>query len=156
MYTLRNKRGIGHVGGDVDANRVDAITILHVADWTVCELVRLYHGLSLEEAQALVDSLSQRKLPVIWQVAGKRRVLAPELKAGDQTLLLLYGEQDDAVLAEDLCEWVEYSELRHYRRDVLVKLHGARLIEFDRDSDTVHLSPLGVERVEKDLLKLAE
>src|SRR5262249_40044781 len=24
IYTLRNKRGIGHVGGDVDANRIDS------------------------------------------------------------------------------------------------------------------------------------
>lgn len=33
LYTLRNKRGIGHVGGDVDANAIDGITIARVADW---------------------------------------------------------------------------------------------------------------------------
>ena len=27
VYTLRNKRGIGHIGGDVDANHIDAMTM---------------------------------------------------------------------------------------------------------------------------------
>ena len=156
MYTLRNKRGIGHVGGDIDANRVDALTILHAADWTICEMIRLYHGLSLEEAQDLVDNLTQRKLPMVWEVAGKRRVLREGLGAADETLLLLYWQDESAVLAEDLCEWVEYSELYHYKKNVLGKLHSARLVEFDRDSDAVHLSPLGVLRVENDVLKFAD
>src|SRR5260370_26470617 len=38
VYTLRNKRGIGHVGGDVDANAIDGVTIAGVCDWIVCEL----------------------------------------------------------------------------------------------------------------------
>ncbi len=28
LYTLRGKRGIGHVGGDVEANEIDAVTIV--------------------------------------------------------------------------------------------------------------------------------
>lgn len=75
MYTIRNKRGIGHVGGDVDANRIDLATIARTADWVVCELIRNFHALSLEEAQDIVDSLSVRQLPDIWEVGGKKRVL---------------------------------------------------------------------------------
>lgn len=75
LYTVRNKRGIGHVGGDVDANRIDSATTARLAGWIVCELIRLYHKLSLEEAQDLVDSLAERDLPDIWTVAGRKRVL---------------------------------------------------------------------------------
>ena len=32
LYTLRNKRGIGHAGGDVDANAIDGATITRVGD----------------------------------------------------------------------------------------------------------------------------
>jgi hypothetical protein len=60
---MRNKRGIGHVGGDLDANSIDISAMAKVADWTVCELIRLYHGLSLEEAQDIVDGLAVRQLP---------------------------------------------------------------------------------------------
>src|SRR5690349_5304997 len=33
LYTMRNKRGIGHVGGDVDANQIDAVTAVGISDW---------------------------------------------------------------------------------------------------------------------------
>lgn len=152
LYTMRNKRGIGHLAGDVDSNRVDAMTIVQVADWVLCELIRVYHGLSIEEAQDLVDSLAQRQLPIVWEVAGKRRVLREGLTKSDETLLLLYATTDFTVLAEDLCEWVEYSALHLYKRNVLEALHKKRLVEYDRDNDVVHLSPLGVAKVEKQLL----
>ena len=32
MYTMRNKRGIGHVGGDLEANKIDSATLARVAD----------------------------------------------------------------------------------------------------------------------------
>ena len=153
LYTVRNKRGIGHVGGDVDANRVDAITMVQTADWIVCELIRLFHGLSLEEAQDIVDALSTRQLPLIWEVGGKKRVLRTGLSAADEVLLLLYAEKQTSVLTEDLCAWVEYSNPSVFRRKVLQKLHTERLVEYDTESELVHLSPKGVAKVEAELLR---
>lgn len=155
LYTVRNKRGIGHVGGDVDANRVDAMTMVQTADWVVCELIRLFHGLSLEEAQDLVDALSTRQSPVIWEVGGKKRVLRTGLSAADEVLLLLYAENQMAVLTEDLCSWVEYSNASVFRRKVLQKLHIERLVEYDTETELVHLSPTGVAKVEAELLRPA-
>ena len=109
LYTMRNKRGIGHVGGDVDANEIDTSVMARTSDWIICELIRINHGLSLEEAQDIVDTLSVRQLPVIWEISGKKRVLRDGLAAKDQALLLLYSSVDSTVLLEDLCEWVEYS-----------------------------------------------
>lgn len=153
MYTMRSKRGIGHVGGDVEANRIDSATLARLADWTVCELIRVYHGLSLEEAQDLVDSLATRSLPDIWEVAGKKRVLRDELSASQQVLVLLYSDPSSFVLAEDLCDWVEYSQPSMFRRNVLRPLHKKRLIEFDEESSVVYLSPVGVRDVERSILK---
>lgn len=148
MYTMRNKRGIGHVGGDVDANRIDSATLTRIADWVVCELIRVYHTLSLEDAQDLVDGLAQRETPDIWEVGGKKRVLRDGLNAQDQTLLLLYSETTQAVLAEDLFEWVEYTSFSMYRTRVLKPLHSRRLIEYDAAAEIVHLSPKGISEVE--------
>jgi len=153
IYTMRSKRGIGHVGGDVDANAIDIETMVRIADWIICELIRIYHSLSLEEAQDLVDSISVRQLPDIWEVNGKKRVLRPGLTAKQQTLFLLYHQPTSVVLAEDLYSWVEYDQLRTYRRDVLSPLHDARLIEFDKENDAVHLSPTGAHEVETKILK---
>lgn len=147
-YTMRNKRGIGHVGGDVDANEIDLATMTRVTDWIVCELIRVYHNLSLEEAQDLVDSLATRVTPDIWEVGGKKRVLRAGLKTKQETLLLLHSEPSNAVLDDDLCSWVEYDKLSTFARDVLRPLHKARLVEYDEQMGTVRLSPTGIQEVE--------
>jgi len=152
LYTMRNKRGIGHVGGDIDANAIDSATMARAADWVMCELIRINHGLSLEEAQDIVDGISIRQLPTVWEVAGKKRVLKDGLKTKDQALLLLYSCVESAVLVEDLCSWVEYSNPHVFKNKVVAELHKARLIEHDKETDSVFLSPKGADYVEKTLL----
>ena len=153
LYTLRNKRGIGHEGGDVDANGVDAATAVRVADWCVCELIRLKYTVSLEEAQAICDAILERQLPQVWSVFGKHRVLDSRLSFAQQTLLLLYASAGPAVPMEDLVAWTEHSNPSVYRRDVLNKLHKSRLLEYDRETEMVTISPTGVARVETEILR---
>ena len=155
LYTLRNKRGIGHEGGDVDANEIDATTAVRIADWCVCELIRLHYTISLEEAQGICDAIAERQLPQIWDVFGKRRVLDPKRSYPQQTLLLLYSSSESAVPMEDLVSWTEHSNSGAYRRDVLTRLHKARLIEYDRETEMVAISPKGVRKVEVELLPTA-
>lgn len=152
LYTLRNKRGIGHEGGDVDANAIDAATCVRVSDWCVAELLRVVHTLSLEEAQALLDAIAEREVPEVWAVAGVKRVLDSSLSYKEQTLLLLYGDPDTAVPVEDLFEWTEYSRFSLYKRDVLKPLHKARLIEYDQTNGQVQLSPTGANEVDTKIL----
>lgn len=153
LYTLRNKRGIGHVGGDVDANKIDLVAIVSSADWVICELIRIYHGLSLEEAQDVVDGISFKNIPDIWEVAGKKRVLKQGLNNQQKVLLLLYSETESAILTEDLCDWIEYSNLSVFKNKILNPLHKKRFIEFDKSTDTVYISPTGAKEVEDKILK---
>ena len=152
LYTLRNKRGFAHVGGDLDSDPVDAATCVRVADWCICELIRVVHGLSLEEAQTLVDTVAAREMPEIWSVAGKKRVLRTGLSYQEQVLLLLYSEATDAVLVEDLFAWAEHSRLADFKHRVLAPLHQARAIEWDRESDFAVISPSGIAKVEDEIL----
>jgi hypothetical protein len=152
LYTMRNTRGIGHLGGDVDPNAIDAAIIGKTADWILCELIRIHHHLSLEEAQDIIDALAIRQLPDVWEVAGKRRVLKDGLVAKDQALLLLYSAQEGSVLTEDLISWIEYSNPSVFKSKVLSKLHSDRLVEWDRDIESVTLSPKGAKHVEEFLL----
>jgi len=152
MYTLRNKRDFGHAGGEVDANEIDAFTAMRMADWCLCELIRVCHQVPLEDAQLLCDAIAERKLPVIWNVLGKKRVLDTSLSYRDQTLLLLYSEIEAGVPTEDLFEWTEHSHRTNYRRDILAKLHKARLIEWDKEVEMAIISPSGIKEVEDSLL----
>jgi hypothetical protein len=152
LYTLRNKRGIGHVGGDIDANEIDAATCVRIADWCVSELIRVVHQLSIEEAQALVDTIAERRLPAIWEVAGKRRILETRLGYKHQVLLLLYSQPTNGTPLEDLLEWTENPRKDNFLRTVIVPLHQERLVEYDRDTNFVFISPKGNKTVEQEIL----
>lgn len=153
LYTLRGKRGIGHVGGDIEANGIDAATIVRVADWVICELIRSFHGLSLEEAQTIVDALSSRNLPIVWEVGGKKRILRNDLDYKQKVLLLIYSNAESAVMVEDLFQWTEYSNLPMFKKSVLMPMHRIRLIEYDKELESVYISPTGIQEVEDTILR---
>lgn len=148
LYEVRNNRNVGHVGGDVDPSHMDAVCVLQMSKWIVAELVRVLHSLSVEEASAVVDALVERDTPLVWKVGGKRRVLDPRLSMKDKTLILLHGVVG-TVAESDLRSWVEHSNGSVYRRDVLRRAHRAKLVEYNADSETVEISPTGIEYVEK-------
>ncbi|MCU1255238.1 MAG: hypothetical protein JWM83_1537 [Candidatus Angelobacter sp.] len=152
LYTLRNKRGIGHIGGDVDANQIDAATASRVADWCMCELIRALHNMPLENAQNLLDTIAVRNVPHIWRVDGKSRVLK-RMDYSSQVLLILHSDIDASVSVDHLIESTEHSNSSVFRRDILGKLHAARLINYDQNERSVRISPTGVREVEEILLK---
>ncbi|HEY5590449.1 MAG TPA: hypothetical protein VIK55_05475 [Paludibacter sp.] len=154
IYTLRNKRGIGHIGGDVQANSIDIGTIVKISDWVVCELIRIYHNLPLSDAQLVVDSLNMKTLPDIWSLSDMKRVLRDGLNFSEKTLLLLYNELENKATLKELFEWTEYSSLSMYKSKVIVPLHKAKLIEFNAKTLVVEISPKGIVKVE-DLIKKA-
>lgn len=151
LYEIRNNRGVGHVGGDVDPNFQDAVAVFQMASWVMAELVRIFHQVPLSEAQQTVDGLVERKHPVIWQQGDIRRVLDPALPKGDQALLLLYSA-GDWIDDNDLAKWVEYKNMTDFRNKVLGLFHKERLIEYDGTLHRAHMTPRGSEDVEQRLL----
>jgi hypothetical protein len=150
LYEIRNNRGVGHVGSDVDPNHMDATLVLAGAKWVVAELIRIFHNVTTTEATAVVDALVERVVPTVWTIGATRRVLVPGMSMKEQTLLLLYGPAG-WVTEADLVAAVEHSNPSVYRRDVLATAHNDRLIEYDVPGRRAHISPLGIEYVEKKL-----
>jgi len=149
MYNVRNKRGVGHLGGDVNPNLADATLLAACADWVMAELFRIHYDCSLEEAQAIADALVQRRLALVHTVDDAKRVLLPGLRHKDQTLLLLHSEYPRKVSVEDLLSWIEVKSINTYESRVLRPLHADRLIEYRAGADwwTIILPP-GLRYVE--------
>lgn len=151
LYEIRNNRGVGHVGGEVNPNHEDAEAVVTMANWTMAELVRIFHHVALAEAQATVDALVQKRHPLVWDSGLGKRVLDPNMNKADQTLVLLYS-QNGWTTADSLANWVEYSSTSMYKKRVLVPLHKERLIEFDASQGRACLTPRGIAHTEEHLL----
>lgn len=152
LYEIRNNRGVGHVGGDVDPNHMDAVCVLQMSKWILGELVRIFHGVSTDIAAAAVDAIVERTVPLVWEVGGNLRVLQPEMTMKDRALVLLYHCAGPVVEGE-LVGWIEHSNASVFRRDVLRPAHKKKLLEYDTRSGAIHISPLGIDYVESVILK---
>jgi hypothetical protein len=150
MYEIRNNRGVGHVGGDVDPNFMDASAVLSMANWIMAELVRVYHQLQTDEAEKVINLLVERRVPLVWQIGQIKRVLDISLNLKDQVLLLVCSSPTQ-VTADELITWIGYDDRRYFKR-LLRDLHNKRLIELSADETNIEILPPGTKYVEESLL----
>jgi hypothetical protein len=146
IYNIRNKRGVGHLGGDVNPNYTDSSLLVACADWIMAELFRIYYQCSLEEAQGIVNAIIQRRLNLIHEIETTKRVLLPSLSSRNQTLLLLASIYPNKALVSNLISWIEPGNKSRYQNNVLRQLHKDRLIEYDKSGWCVIL-PTGLSYV---------
>jgi hypothetical protein len=150
LYDIRNRRGVGHLPGNIDPNYMDSILVASICDWILADLVRVFNNLSPKDAQALITDIVTKKVSVVWEVGDMRRVLDHKLSNKNKTLLLLYTSPAQSAKDTDLFKWVEYSNYGVYLTNVLNPLHDERMIEY-ATSGKVTLSPRGRQHVEKNL-----
>lgn len=148
IYNIRNKRGVGHLGGDVNPNLPDVNLIVACCDWVLSELFRINYNCSLDEAQKIVDILVQRKIPLVYDFDDIKRVLKPKLSLKDQTLLILSSESQKKVDLSDLVKWIEPAHISNYKLRVLKPLHTERFIEY-LDNKSCMILPPGLKFVEE-------
>jgi hypothetical protein len=148
LLDIRNDRDVGHTGGEVPSNHMDATYVLAAAKWLVAELVRIFHQVDVATATQFVEALVERDTPAVWVVVpGRKRVLNSKMSARERVLLLLHstpGPVADSVLRE----WAEYSHVTKFKKDILAGLHADNLVDYDQTSGLVRLSAPGARYVE--------
>lgn len=148
IYNIRNKRGVSHIGGDVNPNLADSTIIAAVADWVLAELYRINYRCTLDEAQKVVDGLVQLKIPLIYEVDDKIRVLKHDLSFPQKTLLILAHLYPTKVMEKDLIDWVEHHNPSVFRNSVLKRLHATKQIEY-KNKEWCLILPPGLLEAEK-------
>jgi hypothetical protein len=146
LYEIRNNRSVGHVGGEVDPNHMDSVAVLSIANWVMAELVRVFHKLTVHEAQKVVDLIAEMRVPLVWTDGNIKRVLETKLRLPDQVLLLIAVTVPDAPVSE-LLRWTEYKDKKHFMKTIR-KMHKSRLLEFTESSQRVQILPPGTKAVE--------
>jgi len=153
LYEIRNNRGVGHAGGDVDPNHMDALAVVSMCNWVMAELVRVFHSTTVDEAQALVDNFVERRVPLVWQDTDMKRVLDPQMQLKHQILLLMGSTAAKSGVA-DLIKWTDTPKSKEgYFLRLMRQLHKARLIELSANETTAQILPPGSKMIDQALTK---
>ena len=123
--------------------------VISSANWIMCELVRVFHSLPIDQAQLFVDKLAEIRVPLVWKSDDVRRVLHPKMTQKQQILLLLASASEVSV--NDLSVWLEVAN-RSYFFKTLRSMHKQRLIELNEDKGTIVVLPPGAKLTE-DLIR---
>ena len=87
-YEIASNRGARHDADEIDANEMDASTVLRVCAWILSEMVRVSQkGLDLAQAKVIVEGLMQRRYPFTEDIDG--RVYTDIAKSAHEAALLI-------------------------------------------------------------------
>lgn len=89
LLDFRNNRDSAHLGG-LDVNTMDTLFVMTAATWTICEIVRVYGGYTMDEAQKIIDALAVKEYPVIMEFNGDVFITRHDLNSDQEVLVLLY------------------------------------------------------------------
>lgn len=71
-YEVASNRGARHDADEIDANEMDASTVVSLCSWILSEMVRFSQkGLDLAEAKKIVEGLTKRKFPLSEEIDGR-------------------------------------------------------------------------------------
>jgi hypothetical protein len=121
VYDVRNNRDAAHLADGIDPNVQDATLVISVLDWVLAEFVRIYHGVPAKDAQAIIESLVERKVPAVEDFDGFIKVLRPSLGVSDYVLLILFARSKAGASFKDIETWVQ-PKMRSNLRRTLARL----------------------------------
>ena len=148
IYNLRNRRGVGHLGGDINPNRADAFLIITIAEWVLAELYRINYNVELADAQRLVEKLVSKKLELVFEGNGIKRILNPKLSIKDKILLLLYSTNRPFVTIDELASDLKYKNKSYLKNKIIAALDKDLLIECSI-AEEIFILPPGIIYVEE-------
>jgi hypothetical protein len=134
----------------VEANQMDATTVIQIAAWLVGEIARLESDRDPREIQVVLDELAERQVPLIQKVGDTPVVLDPSMRPEQRAVVLLYSHGEPVPLAR-LREWAEYGHSTRWREKIIGGLRKQKLVHVDKDG-MVHLLRPGEAEAQRILL----
>jgi Mn-containing catalase len=140
---------VAHIG-DINPNLMDATFVVSACDWIMAEFIRLYHMCDSNEAQRIIDSLVERKVPIIEEFGDALKVLTPSLSIPNKILLILYKKHPNYVSTSDLKKWIQ-TKSPSYISTALDRLENDTKVHRKEKENII--TRKGIEYVENVLLK---
>jgi hypothetical protein len=147
VYDIRNKRDAAHLADGIDPNIQDATFVAATLDWILAEFVRLYHRVSADEAQRIINDLVARRVPAVQEFDGFPKILRPDLQASDRVLLLLFERGPKRATYEELSNWVHPKMRKNLRRTLCQLEHDRAHVH--STGDIFQITNIGIQEVER-------
>ena len=149
IYTIRSKKDVAHVK-TIDPSFIDSSYCVSGCDWMLSELAMLFYVSDPKEANELINSMLEKKVPLVEEFEnGSIVILKEDLPIREEFLVCLYHVYPNRIMDEDLTKTIRY-ENPTYAEKVLTKLENARLIH--RSMVGNKLTKLGIKFVEDEIL----
>ncbi len=151
IYTLRNKRGGGHLPA-VDPGHQDATVILHIVKWVLAELIGLNSTYGQADTLRLVNHVRERPVELFWKSSrtGVVRLEVDEPDIGHCILLLLFGGGLNT--GEDLLRSIQITNTSALQARLKL-LHKDGCIEYQSFFVPIELRQKGMSLAEELMLK---
>lgn len=126
VYNVASDRGARHDVTDFDPNFMDANLVVSTISWMLAEFIRFFHPGTLDPgaAQAIVDSLSQRRQPFVEKVNGITFIHREGMSARQLILANLFIEDPRRVSRDELISTVTLHG--HTRSNATVSLNNLK------------------------------
>jgi hypothetical protein len=150
-YEIASNRGARHDADEIDANEMDASTVLGVCAWILSEMVRVSQkGLDLTQVRSIVESLMRRRFPFTEEIDG--RVYADIAGSAHEAAILILWHIYPARMSNT--ELVE-SLVRHDYSRNNANVTVSRLTRFVDDDEigNLRLRNTGLRRAEDLIVK---
>lgn len=149
IYDIASNRGARHDPDEVDPNLMDANVVMPVAAWVLAEAVRFAQKGAVNPSQAkdLVDSLVEKKFPVVEDVDGRIYLHAKKKSAVDAGLVILARGHPRRIGRDDLTEAIRRNGFSLENARVAVR-RLAKFIDYDGTGQMRLLAP-GLKRAEQ-------
>jgi len=109
IYDIASNRGARHDPDEIDPNSMDANVVMPVSAWILAEAIRYAQKGVVDPSQArdLVESLVEKKYPVVEEVEGRIYLHAKKKSAVDVGLVILARRYPRRVSRDDLTEAIK-------------------------------------------------
>jgi hypothetical protein len=152
VYDIASNRGGRHDTDEIDPNEMDANAVMMACSWTLAEMIRVAQkgAVNLDDAKELVDSLVEKKYPMVEEIEGRMYFHLKGKTAPDVALMALARRHPARLARQDLVDTVKRNGFSLNNARVAVTRIG-NMIDDDGEGNLRLLAP-GLKRAEE-LLK---
>lgn len=150
VYKFRSDRGPVHISPTYSANYMDSMYVVHAGKWILAELLRLALKQDVNQVAGIIEELVQMEYSLVHELDGKPLVLATNITAGEEVLLLLHHASGNRESKADLIHNARNQKPATVRR-AITTLSASREVRIADNGDVV-LTPVGLARVREKII----